>query len=148
MTYPIQSFPIEVCCLPSSFGHPRHSRTALWKPTFGPSTTLSKMIRPGSYRWLSLRITTIRMRALAIRLSSWTVDTTSRCFMKKTSTLALSPKITSTMPKNFKNGPTIKTSNLETMLLMIKFGWTANISRLNKTGSWRQSFLHHSKSSI
>ena len=66
-------------------------RTAPWRPTFGPSSTSSRTIGPGSYRWLSSRITTPRMRALATRLSSWTVDTTLGCLTKKTSTPALSP---------------------------------------------------------
>ena len=66
-------------------------KTAPWRPTFGPSSTSSRTIGPGSYRWLSSRITTPRMRALATRLSSWTVDTTLGCLTKKTSTPALSP---------------------------------------------------------
>ena len=52
------------------------------------------------------------------------------------------------MPKNFKNEPTTKALSLKAMPLMIKFGWTANISRLNVTASWRQSSLGRSGYSI
>ena len=108
--------------------------TALWKLTFRPLSTSSKTIGPNSYQWLSLRIIMPRMQVLATRLS-----TTSRCLMKKMLNPALSPKKTSTMPKNFRNGSTIKASSLVAMPPVIKFGWTANISRSNKIGSWKQS---------
>lgn len=39
------------------------------------------------------------------------------------------------MPKNFSNKPLIKASNLETMPPAIKFGYIANISKLNKIES-------------
>ena len=55
---------------------------------------------------------------------------------------------TSTTLKNFKSEPTTKVLSLEAMLLVTKFGWIANTSKSNKTESWKQSFLDHSKSYI
>lgn len=39
------------------------------------------------------------------------------------------------MPKNFRNGPTIKALSLETILLAIKFGLIVNILKPNKIKS-------------
>ena len=52
------------------------------------------------------------------------------------------------MLKNFKSRPIIKTLGLKSMLLVIKFSLIANISKPNKTGSWKQSFLDYFKSFI
>ena len=46
------------------------SRTVLWRPIFGLLSTSSQTIRPSFYQWLSLRITTPRIRALATCLLS------------------------------------------------------------------------------
>ena len=67
------------------------SRIAPWRPIFELLSTSSRMIGPGSYQWLSLYITTPKMRALATRFSSRTVATTPICLTKKTSNPALSP---------------------------------------------------------
>ena len=54
----------------------------------------------------------------------------------------------STMLKNFKNKLTIRPWSLGATYQIIKFVWTANISKSNKTKSWKQSFLNCSKSYI
>ena len=45
------------------------------------------------------------------------------------------------MPKNCRSGHTIKTSSLKTIVLVIKFSQIANMLKLNKTKSSKQSFL-------
>ena len=44
--------------------------------------------------------------------------------------------------QKLQKGPTIKALSLETMPLVTKYGWIANISRSNITRSWRQSSLN------
>ena len=39
------------------------------------------------------------------------------------------------MPKNFRNGPTIKVLSLGAIPLIINFGWIANTSRQNEIKS-------------
>ena len=116
-------------------------------------------------RWWSLRITMLKMRAPVIRLSSWTAAIILKCHMKRTSTPDPSPsqqmsyqqnweswwlfaEKTSTRPKNIRNEPTTRPQSREATPPTIKFGWIANTSRPNKTGSWKQSFLDRSESYI
>ena len=57
-------------------------------------------------------------------------------------------KRTSITLKKFRSKLTIKTLSLGAISLVIKFGWIANTSRPNKTGSWRQSSLSLSNSAL
>ena len=43
--------------------------------------------------------------------------------------------------KNFRSKLTIEALSLRAMLQVIKFDWIVNISKPNKTGSWKRSFL-------
>ena len=107
----------------------------------------------------------LRMRAPVIYFLSWTTTIILGCYTKMTSTPNPSPsqqtnyqqnweswwsfaKKTSTMPKNFRSEPTTRPQSREVISRTIKFGWIANISRPNKTGSWNQSSLDHSESYI
>ena len=75
----------------------------------------------------------------ASSLSQWTN------YQRNSENLWLFAVKTSTMPRNFKNKLTIREANLRATPPARKFGWTANISRTNATGSWRQSSLGRSK---
>ena len=141
------------------------SKIALWKPTSERLSTSNRMTGPGFYWWRSLLAITPRMLAPVIHDSSWTVAINLGYRTKKMSTPAPSPsrrtnyqwnseswwlfaeKI-STMPRNLRNGLTIKESNLKTIFPARKFGWIANISRPCGTRSWRQSFLGRFECSI
>ena len=128
-----------------------------WKPIFEHLSTSSRMIRPDSYRWLSLLTITPRMLAPASRLSSSTADTILGFYIKKTSISAHSQELwknyslsskswwpfasrTSTTYKSFKSEPTIKILSHKATLQATRYGWVVSNSKLSRIASWKPSF--------
>ena len=128
-----------------------------WKPNSEFLSNLNKMIEHSFFPWRSLPITTPKMPAPTIYLSSLIVNITLGFFTKKTSiptqcqkpqktyfssskTLWLFTSKISTTPKNFRSELIIRKSSLEAMLWVTRYSWLASTLEQSGIASWKPSF--------